>query len=77
MNWTNEKPKVEGWYWVRGAYANDLIFEVYRSGDKPALHISDEVNHWNLDEPQEKPLQFCGPIQHPDGWSYPYPSNNH
>ena len=74
MKWTTEKPKEAGWYWVRGCYANDVVFNVCRSNEKSPWHISDEINYWNLETDESDGLLFSK-IEHPDGWKSPYSSN--
>lgn len=61
MNWTNEKPTAPGWYWVRGAYANDIIAEA-RINDTGALYMDDGVQ----DLLQCDGVQFAGPIPQPE-----------
>lgn len=64
MKWTKECPRAEGWYWVRGAYSNDVVFELYPHVDKDHLSFLDEVNSWEVGLNTDG-LEFCR-IQHPD-----------
>ena len=64
MSWSKENPTEEGWYWVRGVYANDYVFELYGHADREHLIFSDEVNHFEVGINTEG-LEFSK-ILHPD-----------
>lgn len=57
LYWTEERPTSPGWYWVRGAYSNDIILEARRI-DTGELSMDDGVQDLLLCEG----LRFAGPI---------------
>jgi|19_taG_2_1085344.scaffolds.fasta_scaffold46311_3 hypothetical protein len=43
-----EKPTEEGWYWVRGAYEDDTVMELWPHADRNYLSLCDEINSWSV-----------------------------
>lgn len=64
MIWTKEKPTKPGWYWVRGACGNDVIFDIRPMLGGQLIYFGDEDNSWTVGE-NDDGLEYAGPIEKP------------
>ena len=71
MTWTNKRPEVEGWYWVK-RYPNSDPYPVKVWISSTSAVLFQDIDDWgsfctyNVNDREYKDAQWSGPIKEPE-----------